>query len=311
MKPELERFIQAKRFEDLRGEFPDLQHVAKAWCEAAHQELEATEDEWSTKLPDELDAIEVKRDGVTFRIFGVVHGWTGGGSQDYRDFVRKRLTSEPQLLCEKMLGTMYLGRGTKEIPDFTVLGWLGQWRLAFGAMLGWPRFFYYAIVDMFRERSGKEPEKATLSSIFDSIRYHNLHPELRRAVGGDLPTRLQIEYEMSQWSSWKRYLYEDLLVAVVPRSAYIAEFARVWAEKKQVKEVGILVGDRHLTEVAEFLRNPVGNASILRSAARHARWIAKIPGAYTALFGLYMLNLVFGAAFGALPWMIAALWLSM
>jgi len=308
----IETLRRAECLADLEGQYQSAEEAAHAWEQAVHTKLEAETESWSKVKPSVLDSMSVRNGKTKFRVYGVVHGWTGGGSQAYRDFVYESVVSTKNLLCEKMLGAIYLGRRGKEIPDFTVLGILGQWRLAMGAMLMWPMFFYHAFADLLRERLRKtDPEVDTLATIIDSVRYHNLDPELRRAIGGDLPTRLQIEYEMKNWRSAKRYLYLDLLLCVVPRSAYQAEFARVWAEENNLDEVALLVGDRHMTEIAHFLRKPIADERILRAARRHAKWISRFGGSYFILFGFYMLNLIFGALLGALPWMVLALWITM
>lgn len=311
-------FLNAQTLEDLprRG----WKYWTEEWCNLAREQIRRHEDEIRAVPPERLDYIGVDSEGVHFRVYGVIHGWTGGVSRDYRDLVRKSLCDEKELVFEKMLGRFY-GQAemerTVETPDFVVLRRRGQFALGLRVMLIWPLFVLLSLKEILRELLTKSRQvvPGDPSSFADGVYYHNIDPELRRGLDGSLPTRLQIEYEMEHWGRWKGLLDSYLLLAVVPRSAYIAEFARAWAECKRRElteggesadgvEVAVVVGDRHLTEVAYFLANPVDSTWLRRTGAKHARRLRRWSSYYHVLFGGYFFWLLVGAALGMVPWLV-------
>lgn len=301
----LDDFLQARELSDLGPEFSRVQSVLAAWTELCRAELDRQAETILATKPKCLDCVEVETEGVTFRLYGVVHGWTGGPSQEYRDLVEDTLETEATILFEKMLGYFYMQKDDLQIPDFWVLGAWGQMILGLRAMATLPLFVIMSGRDVLRELlTKKEPPIQHISQVFDSVRYHNIDPELRRGLGDSLPTRLQIEYELSRWPKLQRYLDLDLLVAVVPRSGYIAEFARRYARQNKLTKITVVVGDRHLTEVEHFLTHPIRLEKILKAARRHADWISRCRYCYHLLFSWYMLMLTAGAAIGSIPYLV-------
>ncbi len=304
------RIQSAESFVEIESEFGDPGEVLRKWTEACCKKIGEDQEVLAGNPPETLDAVERTQDETTFTLFGVVHGWAGGASAAYHELVEKSLDGHEHVLFEKMLGNFY-GQGSDvQIPDFWVLGVSGQFLLGLRMMLLFPLFIFESARGLLREiRTREDPEITDIYSIMDSTCYHNIDPELRRGLGGSFPTRLQIEYEMSVWQSPARYYDSEMLVAVVPRSAYIAEFARAFAREKHVERLAVVVGDRHLTEVEYFLRTPVNDERLRAAAWRHARRISGNRFWYHLMFSVYMLNVCLGAAIGSLPYMALLLWL--
>jgi hypothetical protein len=111
---------------------------------------------------------------------------------------------------------------------------------------------------------------------------------------------------MKWWNSWKKYFSDEHLFAIVPRSAYMAEFAKAWAEENKINKLGVLVGDRHLTEVDFFLKNQIEDNWIRTKAEKHAKAMSKNKFYYNLLFAVYFCKLLLGAACGSVVWLAIA-----
>ncbi len=308
MTETIDRFLAAGSLAELGADYATPEAALQAWAEACWARVSGEREKYAAAKPEQLDCCTVEAEGVTYRVYGVLHGWTGGPSEEYRQFVVDGLADEKTVLFEKMLGAFYGGPEDLQVPDFTVLGRLGQFSLGLRTMLTFPHFMALAGWDLAHEVLRKTEGPVTSDEqLAYSIYYHNIDAELRRGLAWALPTRLQIEYERGRWSSWKRYIDLDRLVAVAPRSAYIADFAREYARAKGVSEVAVVVGDRHLTETVHFLREPEAWPAWHEPARRHAALIARRRLGYHYLFARYMLVLSLGVTVGIIPYLAAFL----
>lgn len=302
--PEL--FINASNLTSLARNFASVQEIAECWQKVARAKIEANTTQLYEQKPELLDFLQIEHEGVSYQIYGVIHGWTGGVSAEYRALVQKSLQFEPEIIYEKMLGRFYGSKGAIETSDFCVLRRRGQFMLGLRMMLVWPLFLAMAVFEIGKELFTKKHNEAA-DNDYNNIHYHNIDRELRRGLDGSLPTRLQIEYEMNCWHGWRGFWDMDLLMRVVPRSAYLAEFARQWAREKGLHRLAIVVGDRHLTEVRHFLEHPTKNHWLIQTAQRHARQQARSRLWYYWHFFRYMLVTTLGSLIGAFPW-LAVFW---
>lgn len=304
------RIRDARDLAELADLFSDWGRLSVWWGDYCRREITARAAEYNAASPQQLDYLEVESGGVDYRVYGVIHGWTGGSSDEYRRLVTDGIKKEPDILYEKMLGRFYGAGGQMvQMPDFCMLGRLGQFVLGLRVMLIWPLFVLLAGWDILRELfSRRSTEDA---AHYNNVYYHNIDPELRRGLDGALPAPLQGEYEFSHWRRWRGYANAELLLAVAPRSAYMAEFAREWARSKGLAQLALVVGDRHLTEVAHYLRTPPEDSWLRHAAAVHARRLAGWRGWYGIMFAGYFCMLLLGALFGALPWLALLVWLQL
>ncbi len=299
-----EVFLSAPDLAALLSRFGTFEQVSEAWQTSALQTIQENSQQLRARKPEKLDALVCETGGVRYRVYGVIHGWTGGVSEEYRELVRKSLQEEKTVLYEKMLGRFYGRRGAVEAPDFCMLKRTGQFVLGLRMMLIWPLFLLIAAKEILTELFTRSHETAE-DNDYNNIFYHNIDPELRRGLDGSLPTRLQIEYELNHWGGGKGFWDLDLLLRVVPRSAYLAEFARAWAAATGATEIALVVGDRHLTEVRYFLEHPPVDVWTRRKASAHARQLARHHFLYHWHFALYMLTITLGSLVGSVPWLIA------
>ncbi len=296
-----EELVEAESIEDFPEEDRSYRKLTELWHKEVNEKLSAMDLNGKPKTNSRLDYLPVFCDGVEYRVYGVIHGWTGAGSDDYRKMIHRSLKGEEAIIYEKMLGRIYSGRNVVEMPDFCVLRWWGQMMLSFRFLLIWPVFIIVALKDILTEILRRH-EKTEQGHI-DDITYHTLDPELRRGLDGSLPTRLQVEYEMRYWCRLRALFDSYLLFCVVPRSAYMAEFARNWVKCNSHKKIAIVVGDRHLTEVKYFLEKPVNSAWIARTAQSHAFGIYRSHWYYKILFFRYFFFLLLGGFLGVAPWL--------
>jgi hypothetical protein len=206
-----------------------------------------------TEPPPELDAVTAEADGVTYAIYGVMHGMVGGNEKDYKEFVDRRLSALPQVLFENGLHLYYPPSTYVVIPDYLVLGPLGSLRLGLEVGLFFPVLMFELLGDLFRRGGGS-------GEIYDyTPAYHAVDPETRRGVDPAepvLPSRLQIDLELSAWArrGWRAPMADPM--AIVPRSAFMAGFAQGHAKSRGLDHVDLVLGDLHTVEVQRFLEEP-------------------------------------------------------
>jgi hypothetical protein len=209
-----------------------------------------------TEPPPELPPVVCERDGVRFSIFGVVHGLVGGQDREYKEFVNAAVARLDHVLIENALGYFYPARETTWIPDFVVLGIGGSFRVGLYVGLRLPLLLWEGLRELFKTGRSTDPE--AFDAYDYSPVYHAIDPETRRGLDEypPLPSWLQIDYEMSEWDrlGWRAGWAGAF--AIVPRSAFMAGFARGYAASRGRVEVALLVGDLHTVEIQRFLEDP-------------------------------------------------------
>ncbi len=215
-----------------------------------------------TEEPAALEPVVCEADGVRYAIYGVVHGMVGGGDRGYKAFVDRSLEALDPVVFENGLSWFYPSRGrSADIPDFWVLGALGSLRLGLYVGFTFPAQLWTLVLEGLRVGGGGgDPDG------FDfSARYHAVDPETRRGLEEHppLPSRLQIDYELTGWDAAGWLAAWRFPFAIVPRSLFMAGFARGFAERRGLRELALVVGDLHTLEVARFLAAPPGRAGAL------------------------------------------------
>jgi hypothetical protein len=204
--------------------------------------------------PDRFDPVTVERDGCRYDIFGVIHGIAGGDDRAYIEFVSTAVAKAPWLLIENGIGYYYRHPHDEWIPDFVVLGFVRSAWLGLSTAFKAPLLF----VDLAREIA-RRLIPARQSDVYDPA-YHALDPELRRGLDGALPAQLEIPWALTRFRSRDpRATFADP-IACVPRSLFMAGYAVGVVERDALREVALLVGDLHTTEIAAFLARPERDA---------------------------------------------------
>ncbi|RMG15530.1 MAG: hypothetical protein D6731_08180 [Planctomycetota bacterium] len=232
---------------ELQGEAL-LERALRDWHAVCVERARAVDE-----APADLPPLEAACEGIRFLVYGVYHGLVGGHDAEYKAFVDRRVGTLEEVLFENGLHHFYPKREYRVIPDFVVLGLWGS--LGIGLEVGklFPLLLKEGLQDLLRRGGGGDEE----SFVFNT-RYHALDPETRRGVDPQdpvLPSRLQIDHEMSRWErrgAWGR-LRDPY--AIAPRSLFMAGFAYGHARSRSLPTVCLLVGDLHAMEIKRFLED--------------------------------------------------------
>jgi len=241
---------------DLAGAYPNLDDKARlaaargAWVTAATDEAKRQAE---AGPPTSLPPVTVEAGGVTYALYGVIHGIVGGESKAYRDFVRDGVAALERPVMENGIRHLYPNDAVEEIPDFAVLGIVGALWMGLLVAIQYPLLLW----ELARELLRKESPDAAFE-LESGVLYHGLDHEVRRALGpdGELPSGLSIDLEMRRWdaSTVKARLADPS--ALVPRSLYMAGYAAGSASRRDAERLSLVIGDRHTSEIAVFLTDP-------------------------------------------------------
>ena len=271
--------------------------------------------------PARLEPLEVERDGVTYAIYGVIHGLVGGHDRDYKELVNAALRELPHTVFEDGFGWFYPSQSAETIPDQTVAGFLGAVRIGLYVGIEFPLMLLELVAELLKL---KLPFGGAEGDLLDyDARFHTLDPEVRRGVEPDppLPSRVQIDLELQDWDAhgWLAGWKEP--GAIVPRSMFMAGYAVGVSERRGVSRVDLVIGDLHTMEVVRFLEDPrwaehpvfaAGRRLALRSAvsrevrrlaakARHLG-VAGLVGCLILVPALVFVLWLFGVYDTLMPW---------
>jgi len=267
---------------DLAGAYPDLDDEARLpaaradWITAATDEAKRQAE---AGPPASLPPVTVEAGGVTYALYGVIHGIVGGESRAYRDFVRDGVAALDRPVMENGIRHLYPNDAVEEIPDFAVLGIVGALWMGLLVAIQYPLLLWELARELLRKDS---PDAAF--ELESGVSYHGLDHEIRRALGpdGELPSGLTVDMEMSRWdNSTVRARLADPS-ALAPRSLYMAGYAVGCAGRRGTEQLSLVIGDRHTSEIALFLMDPTWAKHPLFQRGR--RFGAKPDGARRARF---------------------------
>ena len=224
-------------------------------------------------VPERLEPVTRTLDGVTYEVYGVVHGMVGGESRDYKQFCDAAVGELEPALFENGLSYFYPRKGAfADIPDFWVLGVGGSLRV--GLYVGFR--FFELVWELLRDAlrlGGQAPDDGPLEAVVCSPRYHAIDPEARRGLDEypPLPSRLQIDYELAGWARAGKLAGWRYPTAIVPRSLYMAAFAAGYAGARGLQRVALVVGDLHTMEIVRFLEAPPRDHPVWRQGEAFGR----------------------------------------
>ena len=216
--------------------------------------------------PESFDPVLCERDGVTYQIYGVIHGLIGGDDKTYKKFVSDPIGKPDYVIFENGLNYFYKHKAGTVIPDFMVLGILGSLALGFHVGIYFPRLIW----DIAREIIKPANNRAAEDGFIYDPTYHAIDPEIRRGVEPDppLPSRLQIDYEMTRWDFSGPFGRVIDPFSIVPRSMFMAGFIVGHARTRGMTEVPVVVGDLHTMEIVRFLENGSLDHPVFKSGER-------------------------------------------
>jgi hypothetical protein len=262
----LEEFLAVERLADLeqlyrdRGATSDgdelLKEIQAEWHRLAMWEARRTYAQTAPDAaPQRFEPERVEREGVQFAVYGLIHGHVGGDDRAYKDFVDAGLRELPHTVFENGLSYFYPKTSHETIPDFAVAGGLGSLRMGLMVAIEFPLL----ILELFSELLKiKLPFQSDASLLDYDPRFYALDPEVRRGVEPDppLPSRPQIDYELTRWDQAGRWAGWKDPAAIVPRSMFMAGYAVGSAERRGEQRVDLAVGDLHTMEIVRFLGSP-------------------------------------------------------
>jgi hypothetical protein len=244
--------------------------------------------------PPPLDCVEFRFRGTTFRVFGILHGITGGMNRTYRRFVRDHVRRTAGLkLAEKGMKAVYRGCGIdRELEDWMVLRGSDCFLLGLQLVLD-PRCLRMITVDTAVELMGSrdpfvaDPEH-NASHLGESPYFHYLSPgERRRLIGFASPTeglRTDLRLLRRWWSKllprkvafefpnpkWERILLMSRLMHIPARSLHMLHFAAAHAESSGLDTVNVFAGETHNTDMRSLAEAEKSFRSSLDDAERRA-----------------------------------------
>jgi SAM-dependent methyltransferase len=227
-----------------------------------------------TEKPERLEPVRTERGGVQFAIYGVWHGLIGGRDKEYKDFVDATFATLDHTVFENGLQRMYPKKKYAIISDYSVLGVLGAIRIGLEVGFIFPVLIYELLSEIFKFGGSKSADAYDYSPLF-----HAVDAETRRGLENwpPLPSRLQIDYEFSEWTRRGAFATWAAPYAIAPRSMFMAGFACGYAEANGLESINLVVGDLHLVEIQRFLEDPtLDHALFQRGVARGRRGSARV-----------------------------------
>lgn len=224
-----------------------------------------------------LPSLGVMMDGTTYSIYGIIHDQKCG--EDYINLINQTVSSEGNWLIEQNLkkivgfsnGTEILDHAAAPDPVYDP-----KRNYLLGVLLGTlalPFFSGVAVSKRMRRTyiSYRKREK----EVFQTLAQKSITEPLELfSQSLDLP--YYIDLELRERHSPAKYT--DLQ----RRSAYQAEFLRLWHPQQCKQEKNILVGAAHAPEIFYFLRNGVKDQKMTDLAGKHARLLNEDPERYAA-----------------------------
>lgn len=245
-----QEYVAAERLADVDADSREgLERARADWIASAIAEAER---QAAAGPPAALEPVEVTAGGVSYAIYGVIHGYIGGESRAYRDFVRAGVKALDYPVMENGIRRLYSNPRVEEIPDFAVLGVAGS--LWMGVLFGLQ--YPLLVFELLRELLRKDSPDAAFE-LSSGVLYHAVDPEVRRALGpdGDLPSRLSIAQELGRWDRNSLTARLTDPAALAPRSLYMAGYAVGAARRRGADRLALVVGDRHTAEIVRFLED--------------------------------------------------------
>lgn len=221
--------------------------------------------------PISLDYIEFEFEGINFRIFGILHGITGGLNHEYREFVKKSIRNISGFkIAEKGMKQLYRNCGIdEELEDWLVLRPIDCLLMGIQLILD-PRCLWMVIVDTIVEQlRQKDPfvKNRKQNYLGGSPFFHYLDEHKRRKLIGFLPPQEAIVQDirsMSKWyrtilpkkrhclinhPQWRRILLLERLMHIPCRSLHMLHYAKAYARVHQIRFVNVFIGETHNTDI--------------------------------------------------------------
>lgn len=232
----------------------------------------------NNRPPKGLDYLEFDHEGITFRVFGILHGITGALNQEYLNFVKDSIRSTDGIkLAEKGMKQLYPGCGIdEELEDWLVLRKVDCLTMGF-QLLADPRCLWMITGDALREKLRKKDpfivnERKNIIDLGESPYFHYIDAYERRELVCFLPSQEAITkdlHSMSKWykailpkkrhvniehPQWHRLLLLERVMHIPCRSIHMLHYATAYAKENNHTLVNLFVGETHNTDM-HYLAN--------------------------------------------------------
>lgn len=216
--------------------------------------------------PEFANAIVLNYQGITFHVYGVLHGITGGTNREYVDFINHTIAHAPGLkLGEKSMLKMYKGLDG-ELDDWMQMTNKDTFSLTMRLFMS-PPATYNIIKTTIKEKLTKydrfDINNRQLSDLGGSPYFHLLDPILRRGYLGfpsshDYFIQNYHRRQNTDKSSlkiirpdpdWKWLTYIEKYVNIPYRSVHMIENAVLQAKENNATQVSLLIGETHSSDI--------------------------------------------------------------
>ena len=231
--------------------------------------------------PENLDCLIIKKEDITFKVYGVLHALTGGTNKEYiklvNDSIEKERKKGIHILAEKSMKKMYKGIN-QEVEDWLQMPFKDIFLLTSKLLL--PQNLKTIIFSIFKEKFQKKDRFSLihkrLQDIGGSAYFHLLNPNERRLIAGFPDAKEYLKQNMLRLNSKKAIsapVFPDKdwswLTVIEPhtnipaRSIHMFEYALQYAKKHNQKEIALFVGEVHNSDIHwynnEFNENELNN----------------------------------------------------
>lgn len=292
--------------------------------------------------PTQLDFVEFCYEGVTFQVYGTLHGVSGGLNAEYRHFVTDSIqsiksTTDPKILIlsEKGMTAMYSKAPIDaELDDWLVLRPRDAFVLGLQMILD-PLSLRVLTLDLLVEllqRSDRFNQTRQFKDLAGSPYTHALSPQRRRFLAG-FPSPMEgFQIDLERLSGdrtilprprkniphpcWARLLRMERVMHIPVRSWHMLNFAVQFAQSKGINKIALLVGETHNSDMEVLAKpNALNDLSLAQkkmadkvafTARKHGLLSAKGTGWHVRLAArlIYMTCILSGGFVGLMLWMI-------
>jgi hypothetical protein len=219
--------------------------------------------------PDTLDSLDFEYQGVTFRVFGVLHGITGGANKDYIAMVNRTILNAPGLrLGEKEMTRLYVGLDD-EVHDWRQIPLRDAFCLGL-SLVCTPMRLATVVRCIAKELLTKHDKALTeshlrLQDLGGSAAFHKIEPYERRTLAGFLPPSAYLEQNLARRAyrsqlkppvfpdpDWAWLSFIERYANIPCRSLHMLHYATTFAKEKGHREVSMFVGEMHNTDMHWF-----------------------------------------------------------
>lgn len=225
-------------------------------------------------LPEKLDSIDFVYKDIQFHVHGVLHALTGGTNKEYVQHVNLTISQAPGIkLGEKSMKKMYKGLD-EELDDWIQMPPKDVFFLTFNLVknpFNWYKVGKALLKESFtkKDRFGKNGEKR-VEDIGGSMAFHALEPLQRRTLAGFPPPKDYLAHNLARRiyktrfnpprfpdKDWEWLSIIEPFANIPCRSIHMIETAVDVANKKNVKEVSLFIGEIHNTDIAWYVNRHV------------------------------------------------------